>query len=67
VFFLDLKDIPENDSDSQWLSKKMYFRTIGGGATDSQVHPASITGKFDGIIFIDRTTATEPLYNKNGL
>lgn len=67
VFFLDLKYIPENDSDSQWLTKKMYFRTIGGGASDNQFHPASITGKFDGIIFIDRTTATEPLYNKNGL
>jgi len=67
VFFLDLKYIPENDSDSQWLTKKMYFRTIGGSATDNQFHPASIKGKFDGIIFIDRTTATEPLYNKNGL
>jgi erythromycin esterase-like protein len=67
IFFLDLKNIPENDVESQWLFKKLYFRTIGGNATDNQFHPASIIEKFDGIIYIDRTTSTEPLYNKNGL
>jgi erythromycin esterase-like protein len=66
VFFLDLRNIPENDPDSRWLTKKMYFRTIGAFATDNQFHPASIKEKFDGVIFIDRTTATEPLYDKNG-
>jgi erythromycin esterase-like protein len=67
MFFLDLKNIPENEPDSQWLFKKLYFRTIGGTATDNQFHPASIFEKFDGIIYIDRTTSTKPLYNKNGL
>jgi len=67
MFFLDLKNISENDADSQWLFKKLYFRTIGGNATDNQFHPASIMEKFDGIIYIDRTTSTQPLYDKNGL
>ncbi len=67
MFFLDLKSISENDADSQWLFKKLYFRTIGGNATDNQFHPASLMEKFDGIIFIDRTTSTEPLYDKNSL
>ena len=67
MFFLDLKNISENDADSKWLFKKLYFRTIGGIATDNQFHPASIMEKFDGIIYIDRTTSTEPLYDKNGL
>lgn len=66
MFFLDLKNIPENEADSHWLFKELYFRTIGGTATDNQFHPTSIIEKFDGIIYIDRTTATEPLYDKNG-
>lgn len=67
MFFLDLKNISENEPDSQWLFKKLYFRTIGATATDNQFHPASISEKFDGIMYIDRTTSTKPLYIKNGL
>jgi erythromycin esterase len=58
-FFLDLNLANHNEPNSSWLNKKMYFRTIGGNATDNQFLPATITKKFDGIIFINKTSPTK--------
>ena len=59
-FFLDLRatrGVPE----AQWLVEPRPFRHIGSRTPDEPYRPNALAVNFDALIFLDRTTATQPL------
>jgi erythromycin esterase len=64
-FFFDLNSINKNEPNSLWLEKKLKQRNIGGDATDEQFSPALLRQKFDGIIYINSTTASRTFLPTN--
>jgi erythromycin esterase-like protein len=60
-FFLDLRSVKRDDDASGWLAQPHPFRMIGALAMDQQFGPAELPALFDAVIYLDETTAAEPL------
>ena len=65
IFFLDFSAVNEHDPDSQWLNSLLNYRSIGAMAMENQFYPTIITKKFDAIIYLDNTHASNCFRTKN--
>ncbi|MBI3467682.1 MAG: erythromycin esterase family protein, partial [Planctomycetes bacterium] len=59
-FFLDLRPTADS-SDAAWLTHPHPFRSIGALAMDQQFGPATLPTLFDGLIYLEETSAAKPL------
>ena len=53
IFMLDLRNVPLNNSDAEWLLKKQRLRWTGHSQMDEEFIAASITRQFDVLMYID--------------
>ncbi len=60
-FVLDLRKVSAEEAGSAWLTKPVNFRSIGALAMEQQFFPWPLTKAFDGLIYIDKTTAARTL------
>lgn len=60
-FILDLRTAVAGSPDSGWLAERRLFRAIGATRATRQFFPLTIRDAFDGIVWIDRTSAALPL------
>ncbi len=59
-FVLDLR-AARADSGGAWLLEPRPFRWVGFAATDDQFRELPVASRFDGLIYLDRTTASRLL------
>jgi erythromycin esterase-like protein len=59
-FFLDLRGT-SSVPDAAWLTEPHPFRSIGALAMEQQFNPQALPTLFDGIVFLEETTAARPL------
>jgi erythromycin esterase len=57
---IDLRNA-NNSHKTDWLSKKLEFRSIGAKAMDYAFYPTVITNEFDVLIYFDKTTPSKLL------
>ncbi len=58
TWFLDL-NLKQRNASNEWLFKKLKFRFVGAGATHYQFDYTNLTDDFDGLIYINSSTATK--------
>jgi len=60
-FIIDLSQINKNDSESEWMAKKLNYRHIGSVAMEEsfQFFPARINKYYNSVIFVDSTNASK--------
>jgi len=60
-FILDLRKAVPGSPDSGWLLEQRRFRSIGAIAMSEQFYPLAIRDAFDGVVWIEKTSAALPL------
>lgn len=60
-FVLDLRRVPPGAGPADWLGRSRPFRSIGSLALRCPFGPAVVDDRFDGLIWIDRTSPSELL------
>jgi erythromycin esterase len=59
-FALDLR-AASHDARGRWLLEPHDFRAIGAMATDRTFTPTPVATRFDLLVYLDQTSATEPM------
>ena len=62
-FILDLRKAVPDSPESGWLLERRRFRAIGSMGTPQQFFPLVIRDSFDGVVWIQSTSAAQPLAN----
>jgi hypothetical protein len=65
-FLLDLRKARPDDPASAWLTRAHDFRSIGALAMGEQFASTDLRGLYDGIIYLDQTTASRTLKPGDG-
>ena len=65
MFFFDFTGVDENEPHSLWLTTKMDYRSIGAMAMENQFYPTILSKKFDAIIYLDSTNASDCFSARN--
>lgn len=60
-FILDLRQAVPDSPESGWLPERRQFRAIGSMEAAEEFYPLRIRDSFDGVIWIEKTSAATPL------
>jgi erythromycin esterase len=63
ILFLNLRDSTENAIVSQWLNQPQKIRSFGWFNDNTSNIDVYLKSRYDGVIFIEHTTATRPTKN----